>query len=130
MREPGPLNVFQVLEALDEHWMPRVVAQVNDHYLKVARVQGELAWHSHADEDELFLVLRGRLTIQTEEGEVVLGEGDVHVVPRGVRHNPVAGDECWILLFEPASTRHTGDVETPLTRSIEEQIGELGGDEG
>lgn len=118
----APLNLLRRLEALTELWSPRVVARVNDHYLKVAKLQGEFPWHAHAEEDELFLVLRGRLRIDLEDDGVDLGEGDVWVVPRGVRHRPVAEEECWIALVEPAATRHTGDVVTPLTRSVEDQL--------
>ena len=115
------VNLARHIAALPDHWSPRVVGRVNDQYVKVAKVKGELAWHAHADEDELFLVLKGRLVLQFEDGEVALGEGECYVVPRGVRHNPVAAEECWLMLVEPVTTRHTGDVTTPLTRSIEEQ---------
>jgi quercetin dioxygenase-like cupin family protein len=118
-----PRNLHDELEAIREHWFPRVVARVNDHYLKVARVQGQLTWHAHEGQDELFLVLNGRLRIQLENDEIVLGEGDVWVVPAGVRHNPVADDECWIALVEPVDTEHTGGEPSPLTRSVEEQLG-------
>jgi quercetin dioxygenase-like cupin family protein len=118
-----PRNLHDELEAIREHWFPRVVARVNDHYLKVARVQGQLTWHAHEGQDELFLVLNGRLRIQLENDEIVLGEGDVWVVPAGVRHNPVADEECWIALVEPVDTEHTGGEPSPLTRSVEEQLG-------
>ena len=117
------VNLARHFAALGDFWSPRVVGRVNDQYGKVAKVKGELAWHAHADEDELFLVLKGRLVLQFEDGEVTLGEGECYVVPRGVRHNPVADEECWVVLVEPVTTRHTGDVTTPLTRSIEEQLG-------
>ena len=117
-------NVWRELDALDEHWFPRVLARVNDHYLKVARVKGELTWHAHKGQDELFFVLRGRLRIQLEDGdEKTLEEGDIWVVPAGVRHNPVADEECWIALVEPVGTQHTGGEASPRTRSIEEQLG-------
>lgn len=113
-----------MLRGLPDLWSPRVVARVNDQYVKVARVSGELAWHRHEAEDELFCVLRGRLRIEYEGGRAVeLGPGDVHVVPRNTLHNPVADGECWIVLVEPVTTKHTGDVVTPLTRTIEEQLG-------
>jgi ligand-binding SRPBCC domain-containing protein len=90
-----------------------VVAQVNDQYVKVARVHGEFVWHDHAGEDELFLVLRGRLRLDFEDRPAVtVGPGECYVVPRGVRHRPVADDETWVALVEPASTRHTGDEVT------------------
>jgi quercetin dioxygenase-like cupin family protein len=109
--------------ALPELWSPKVVARIGEQYVKVARVQGELVWHAHAEEDEAFLVLKGRLRIQLEDREVSLGAGDLFVVPAGARHNPVADEECWIALVEPVGTKHTGDVVTERTRSIEEQLG-------
>lgn len=111
-----------VAAALEEHWSPRVVGEVDDVYVKVAKVQGTLAWHSHAQEDELFYVLKGRLRIEMEQGTVELNEGDMFVVPKGVRHNPVADDECHLLLIERKSTLHTGDTVTDKTRSIDEQL--------
>lgn len=118
------IDLLAALDGLTEHWSPRVVGRVNDQYVKVAKVLGELVWHKHDDEDELFLVLRGRLRIQFEGGrETALEEGQFCVVPRGTMHNPVADAECGIALIETVTTRHTGDVETPRTRSIAEQIG-------
>jgi len=117
------VNLETACAELSDLWSPRVVARVGEQYVKVAKVQGELVWHAHADEDELFLVLKGRLRIQLEEQEVSLGPGELFVVPAGVRHNPVADEECWVALVEPVSTKHTGDVVTERTRSIEEQLG-------
>jgi mannose-6-phosphate isomerase-like protein (cupin superfamily) len=108
--------------ALTELWSPRVVGEMDDAYIKVAKVHGSLAWHSHENEDELFLVLAGRLRIELESGPVELAEGDMFVVPKGLRHNPVAEEECLILLIERKSTLHTGDVTTAKTRSIVEQL--------
>jgi mannose-6-phosphate isomerase-like protein (cupin superfamily) len=119
--EAKPVNLEEAAGELEELWSPRVVARVGDSYLKVARVKGEFVWHAHEEEDELFLVLRGRLRIQLEAGEADLGPGDVFVVPAGARHNPVAEEECWLALVEPVSTLHTGDVTTERSRSIEEQ---------
>jgi mannose-6-phosphate isomerase-like protein (cupin superfamily) len=121
----GPVvNLTAAFADITEHWSPKVVGRVNDQYVKLARLLGELAWHSHADEDELFQVVRGRLRIQFEDRpEVVLEAGEFCVVPRGVRHNPVAEEECWIVLIETVTTRHTGDVDTPRTRPIAEQVG-------
>ena len=121
-RLESPTNLDAELGAVTEHWFPRVVARVNDHYLKVAKVQGKLTWHAHDGQDELFLVLRGALRIEVEGREdVVLEEGDLWVVPAGVRHNPVADEECWIALVEPVDTDHTGGEASPLRRSIDEQ---------
>jgi mannose-6-phosphate isomerase-like protein (cupin superfamily) len=113
----------QVAASLTELWSPRVIAEVDDAYIKVAKVHGSLAWHSHDDEDELFLVLKGRLRIELEGRESVeLGEGQMFVVPKGVRHNPVAEEECQLMLIERTSTLHTGTVATEKTRSLADQL--------
>jgi mannose-6-phosphate isomerase-like protein (cupin superfamily) len=120
-------NVISPLEeaaSLTEFWSPRVIADLDDSYVKVARLKGTLAWHSHDDEDELFLVLKGQLRIEFENGHIDLQEGDLHVVPKGVQHNPVARDECLVMLIERKSTLHTGRVKTPKTRDISEQLSE------
>jgi mannose-6-phosphate isomerase-like protein (cupin superfamily) len=98
------------------------VAELDDSYIKVAKVLGSLAWHSHDNEDELFFVLRGKLRIELESGVVELNEGEAFVVPKGVRHNPVADEECHIMLIERKSTLHTGNESTPRTRTIDEQL--------
>ncbi|GAB2656594.1 cupin domain-containing protein [Arenimonas aestuarii] len=116
----------QIAASLDELWSPRVIAELDDAYVKVAKVQGTLGWHAHADEDELFFVLHGRLRIEMEAGAVELGQGELYVVPKGVRHNPVAEQECHILLVERKSTLHTGDQVTDKTRSLAEQLREIG----
>lgn len=96
---------------------------MNDSYIKVAKVKGEFVWHKHEGEDELFFVVKGSLRIQLEGGgAVTLREGELFVVPKNTMHNPVADEECWLMLIEPVSTKHTGDVETDRTRSIEEQL--------
>ncbi|MGC1547741.1 MAG: cupin domain-containing protein [Rhodanobacter sp.] len=112
----------QVAASLVEFWSPRVVAEVDDAYIKVAKVHGSLAWHSHENEDEMFLVLKGHLRIELESGSVELGEGDMFVVPKGMRHNPVAEQECHLMLIERKTTLHTGDVVTEKTRSLAEQL--------
>ena len=119
---PGVVSPARVAGALTELWSPRVIGELDDAYIKVAKVQGTLAWHSHAKEDEMFLVLKGRLRIEMEGSTVELGEGDMYVVPKGVRHNPVADEECLIMLIERKSTLHTGEVTTSKTRSLEEQL--------
>lgn len=117
-------DVLTAFDAIDEHWSPKVVAQVNDQYVKAAKVKGQLVWHKHDHEDELFYVIRGHLRMQYENGRVVeLPEGTMHVVPRNTLHNPLAEHECWIVLIEPATTRHTGDVESPYTKTIAQQLG-------
>lgn len=112
----------QIAASLTELWSPRVVAEVDDAYIKVAKVRGSLAWHSHDNEDELFLILKGHLRIEMEGNVVELDEGEMFVVPKGVRHNPVAEQECHIMLIERKSTLHTGNIVTEKTRSLEEQL--------
>ena len=111
-----------VAAGLTELWSPRVVAELDDSYVKVAKVQGTLAWHSHDDEDELFYILKGTLAIEMEDRTVVLNEGETFVVPKGVRHNPVAEQECHIMLIERKSTLHTGSEVTAKTRSVADQL--------
>jgi len=112
----------RIAASLTELWSPRVVGEVDDAYVKVARLHGTLAWHSHADEDELFFVLKGRLRIELEDRSVDLREGELFIVPKGVRHNPVADAECHVMLIERKSTQHTGDVTTDKTRTVAEQL--------
>ncbi|MDP2915953.1 MAG: cupin domain-containing protein, partial [Candidatus Aminicenantes bacterium] len=102
----------EIAASLTELWSPRVVAEVDDAYIKVAKVHGSLAWHSHENEDELFLILKGHLRIEMDSGSVELKEGEMFVVPKGVRHNPVADEECHLMLIERKSTLHTGNVVT------------------
>lgn len=117
-----PLNLAAAFDRVTEYFSPKVVGQVNGQLLKVAKLKGEFVWHAHDGEDELFYIVKGQLEIAFEAGAVQLGEGDFITVPRGVRHKPHAAEECWVLLIEPASTKHTGDEVTPLTRSLEEQM--------
>ena len=111
-----------VVGDLTEFWSPRVVAELDDSYVKVAKVKGVLAWHSHDTEDELFYVLKGSLKIEMEAKTVVLQAGQAYVVPKGVRHNPIADEECHIMLIEKKSTLHTGTEVIIGTRSLQEQL--------
>jgi mannose-6-phosphate isomerase-like protein (cupin superfamily) len=112
----------KIAQSLQELWSPRVIGEVDDVFIKVAKLHGTLAWHSHDDEDELFLVLKGHLRIELEDSCIELDEGEMFIVPKGVRHNPVAEQECQVMLIERKSTRHTGEVTTEKTRSLEEQL--------
>lgn len=109
------VNLQDKLASFDEPWVPKVVAELNGQFIKVAKCRGEYVWHRHEGEDEAFLVVSGRLDIHLRDGVVSLGPGELYVVPRGVEHKPVAEDEASILLFEPASTRNTGDVDHAYT---------------
>ena len=117
-------NLPQEAAARPETWSPLIVGEVSGTAVKVARLHGEFVWHDHAGEDEAFLVLKGSLRIEYEDGPAVtLREGDLHVVPAGARHNPVADEECLIALIEPMATAHTGSEVTVRTKSLEEQRG-------
>ena len=111
-----------IAATLTELWSPRVVADVDDNYVKVAKVHGTFGWHRHEHEDELFLVLRGCLRIEMDAETVTLREGELFVVPKGVRHNPSAEHECLVMLIERKTTLHTGDVVNDKTRSLAEQL--------
>lgn len=119
---PHVISPKQVAAALPEHWSPRVVGEVDDSYVKVAKVLGTFGWHAHEDEDELFFVLKGHLRIEMEEGSVELSEGDMFVVPKGMKHNPVAQEECHVMLIERKSTLHSGNIVNDKTRSLAEQL--------
>ena len=104
------VNLREAFDRFTDQWKPRVIASVNDCQVKLARVEGEFVWHRHEEEDELFLVVRGELTLRFRDREVRLREGELCVVPRGVEHLPVAPEEAWILLVEPSTTLNTGNV--------------------
>lgn len=112
----------RISASLDEFWSPRVIAAVDDSFVKVAKVRGTFEWHSHDGEDELFFILKGALRIELEAGPVDLGEGDLFVVPKGTRHRPVAESECHVMLLERKTTLHTGDLMTERTRSLDDQL--------
>lgn len=102
------INLEQKFGLFSEHWQPKIVAELNGQHVKLAKLQGPFVWHHHDDEDELFMVIKGRLTMELRDGNVELAEGEMLVVPRGVEHRPVAEEEVWLMMFEPASTVNTG----------------------
>ncbi|WP_339414424.1 cupin domain-containing protein [Pseudomonas sp. EA_35y_Pfl2_R5] len=116
-------NIEAALAKVTQYWSPQVVGQVNDQYIKVAKLKGELMWHSHADEDEMFMVVYGVLKIQLEDKDIILRSGEFCVIPKGIRHNPVASEECGIVLIETVTTLHTGDEVSARTVPIEMQLG-------
>jgi len=105
-----PINFEEKLDKFSEHWAPKIVAQLNDYHLKLAKVQGEFVWHDHPETDEVFIVVKGQLDILFRDGKVSLNKGEMFVVPKGVKHKPVAENECHILLIEPAGTVNTGEI--------------------
>ncbi len=109
------VNLSEKLDQFSEHWQPKVIAEMNDYELKLVKLQGDFTWHTHAATDELFLVVSGRLTIQTRTGDVVLEPGELFVVPRGEEHCPHADDETHVLLIEPRGVVNTGDAGGAMT---------------
>ena len=118
----GVVSPRDVAASLSEFWSPRVIGTVDDSYIKVAKLKGVFTWHAHDNEDEMFFVLHGSMLIELEQEVVELRQGDMFIVPKGVRHKPSADEECHILLIERKSTLHTGDVASELTRTITEQL--------
>ena len=112
----GAINLADKLSTFTGYYQPRTVGQFNGHDLMVVKVKGDFVWHSHADTDDFFLVLQGRLTIRMREGDVTLGPGEVFVVPKGVEHCPTAEEETHLLLIEPSGTPNTGNPETAQPR--------------
>lgn len=109
------VNLADAFASFDERWSPRVAAELNGQHVKLAKLEGPFEWHRHEAEDELFLVVRGRLVIELRDGGVTLEAGEFVVIPCGVEHRPVAEHEVHVVLFEPAGTLNTGDVESERT---------------
>lgn len=116
------INLESKFALFSNHWSPRILAQVNDFYVKAAKVQGEFVWHAHPDTDELFMPVKGSVTIQFRDREVALNPGDILVVPKGVEHRPVADEECELMVFVRAGTVNTGTAGGELTVTSEPWI--------
>jgi mannose-6-phosphate isomerase-like protein (cupin superfamily) len=104
------VNVQDKLSQIDGYWQPRIAGSLNGQHVKLVKVKGEFVWHHHADADELFFVIQGRLTMRLKDGDLILNPGEFCIVPRGVEHLPVADEETHLMLFEPAGTLNTGNV--------------------
>lgn len=109
------ININQKFSQFSDHWSPKIIGQLNGQDVKLAKLEGEFVWHDHANEDEMFMVMKGKLIIEFRDKTVELNEGEMIVVPRGVEHRPIAEKEVWIMLFEPSEIKHTGDVEHEIT---------------
>ncbi|PHS19542.1 MAG: cupin [Kangiella sp.] len=118
----SPLNPFKLAESLSEYWSPKVISEVDDAYVKVAKLKGSFVWHQHDNEDELFYILQGSLVMEYKDKQVSLQVGDLHVVPKGILHNPVASVDCLVMLIESKATLHTGGNIQSSGCSIEEQL--------
>ena len=109
-----PIDIQEKLSQFKEHWTPKIIAELNGQYVKLAKIKGPFVWHSHEEEDELFYVVKGTLTMEFREGTETITEGQCIVVPKGVEHRPIADEEVHILLFEPKSTLNTGNAASDL----------------
>jgi mannose-6-phosphate isomerase-like protein (cupin superfamily) len=117
-----PINISQKFSLFSELWTPKIIDAFNGQEIKIAKVKGEFVWHHHDDEDELFMVIKGKLSIAFRDRTILLKEGEFFIVPKGVEHKPFAEEECHILLIEPASIKHTGKVEHALTKNTKDYI--------
>ena len=109
---PEAINLAEKLSKFGEHWSPKTVSKFNGHDIMVVKVKGEFNWHSHEDTDDFFMVLSGRIRIETENGNVELGPGELYVIPKGIQHRPVAEEEAHLMLIEKSGTPNTGDEAT------------------
>lgn len=119
---PTVVNLGAKLGSFSDQWSPKIVGEVNGQHVKVAKLQGEFVWHSHANEDELFLVVKGRLTMHLRDKTVTLDPGEFIVIPKGVEHCPVADEEVHLMLIEPAGILHSGGVDDPRAVAEYERI--------
>ncbi|MEX2088835.1 MAG: cupin domain-containing protein [Bacteroidota bacterium] len=116
------INLEEKFNLFQDQWNPKIVAGLNDHFIKLVKIQGEFLWHHHDNEDELFFVVKGKMLMKFQEGDVEVNEGEMIIVPKGVEHKPVAEQETHIILLEPMATRHTGNVNNVRTRETLEWI--------
>ena len=115
-------NLQQKFDQIFEYWSPKIAGELNGQYVKLVKAKGELVWHSHDHEDELFLIIKGTFIMDFRDHTDYVQEGEILIVPKGVEHKPIAEEEVWVLLFEPAQIKHTGDVHHELTKSQHDWI--------
>ena len=116
------INIEQKLSLFNDHWNPRIVGELNHQHVKLAKIKGEFIWHKHDNEDEMFMVLTGTLKIAFRDRTETISENEIIIVPKGVEHKPIAEEEVSIMLFEPASTINTGELENKFTRKKLESL--------
>jgi mannose-6-phosphate isomerase-like protein (cupin superfamily) len=116
------INISEKFDAFQDRWSPKIVSELNDSYVKLVKLKGEFVWHHHESEDELFLVVKGRLLIKLREGDITLNEGEFVVIPRGVEHLPVAEEEVHVMLLEPKTVLNTGNVRDDRTVEVLDRI--------
>lgn len=118
----NPFTTEKSFESITDFWSPKVIVEFNGQYIKIAKLKGDFVWHDHKNEDELFLIIKGRLSIDFEAKTIHLNAGDGYVIPKGTLHKPHCKDECWVMLIEPKETKHSGDIDAEYTKSIDEQL--------
>ncbi|SKB53731.1 Mannose-6-phosphate isomerase, cupin superfamily [Salegentibacter holothuriorum] len=116
------VNLKDKFELFKEYWNPKIIGELNGQQVKLAKLKGEFVWHDHKEEDEMFLVIKGSLKIEFRDNTISLNKGEMYIVPKGVEHKPIAEEEAWVLLFEPANTKHTGEVKNKLSVENQEWI--------
>ena len=116
------INLKKKFNLFNDYWNPKIIGEMNDQDIKIAKVKGEFIWHNHKNEDELFLIIKGTLKIKFSNKTVELNEGEMLIIPKGVEHKPVAKNEVWLLLFEPNTTKHTGEIKNDITIDKFEKI--------
>ena len=116
------INLKNKFNLFNDHWNPRIIGEMNGQDIKIAKVKGEFIWHNHKNEDELFLIIKGTLKIQFSDKTIELNKGEILIIPKGVEHKPIAEEEVWLLLFEPNSTKHTGNIKSDITINKFEKI--------
>lgn len=115
-------NVSELFNQVENYWSPKVIADVNEDYVKIAKFKGEMVWHDHKEEDEMFYVIKGSFDLHLENEIIPLNEGDFYVVKKGIKHRPVSKEESWVMMVEKKETKHTGDVVSDITKSVDEQL--------
>ena len=110
------ININEKFSLFSEHWSPKIVGELNGQYVKLVKLKGDFVWHSHENEDELFMVIKGELKIEYRNTTVTLNENELIIVPKGVEHKPIADEEVWVMLFEPKETINTGSTASTLTK--------------
>ena len=116
------VNLQEKFTLFNDQWSPKIIAELNGQDVKLAKIQGEFVWHSHELEDEMFMIMKGTLKIEFRDKTVILEEGEMIVVPKGVEHKPIADEEVWVMLFEPSNIKHTGDVKHEKTVDKYERV--------
>lgn len=116
------VNLERKFQLFTEHWSPKIVGELNGQHVKLAKLKGEFVWHKHDQEDELFFVVKGNFKMEYRDRTVIVNENEFLIVPKGIEHKPVADEEVWVMLFEPATTLNTGDTENELTKHVLDRL--------